>query len=230
MLSRRPASMQHLLGLLFLVLFTTCAAAQTGKGGTAMIEDDILQLSQLTGDDYLVARDAFLANAQPLPRYSLPLSANDPRFKTQYLILKGWQDNTALYRAMESELDAVNADFIGRTAAGFNQIYNRFARRTQSDWKAKALPFAWEVMLKFQNTQASWRITNAVFMLQAFPHEDSVDALAIAIHSKSRGSMNAFLRETLEKMPQDALEDRIAETGPFYDHVRPALKEALGNR
>ncbi|PTX55487.1 hypothetical protein C8N43_0126 [Litoreibacter ponti] len=194
-----------------------------------MTQKEIQELSGLMGAAYVERRNAFLRGADLLPNYDAALSDHDPRYRAQYLILRGWQKNAPLYNEIDAELADVPAEMMSKRAAGMHPLWNKFTRKTQQEWKYDVLPYAWEDILKFEDVKPDWQVTNSLFMIRAYPHEDSVDPLLIAMHLKeadNAATYAAWLRE----MPKDALEERLEETGRFYQFVRPQLLDALRGR
>lgn len=192
-----------------------------------MTQKMIQELSLLKGGQYLDLRNEFLNTAPPLPEYSKPLSEHDVRYRVQYMILHGWQNNAPLYNQINAELDDVNTDWLKKTNNGFFPVWNKFAKQTQENWKTDALPYAWETLIKLDDTMDEWRIVNSVFMIEGHPHETSIDPLLLAIHLEQDESDYANYFEALRKLPKPALQARLNETGEFYTFVRPILTKVL---
>ncbi len=51
------------------------------------------------------------------------------------------------------------AKFMSKGASGFNPLYNCFSRRSAETGKRRGLPYALEIVLKFQNTRPQWQIS-----------------------------------------------------------------------
>lgn len=194
-----------------------------------MTQEQIQYLSGLSGEPYIAQRNAFLENAAPLPEYNASLSDHDPRYRAQYLILQGWQNNAEFYNQIDAELAEVPAERLSKMAAGLQTVWNTHMRRSRDEWHYAALPYAWEDILKLQGTKPDWMITNSFFIIRGYPHEDSIDPLLIDMHLKDEraaATHAAWLRE----MPKAALQDRLEEDGNFYQFVRPQLIAALRGR
>ncbi|MFQ6550156.1 hypothetical protein AADZ90_019585 [Aestuariibius sp. 2305UL40-4] len=218
----------QLLCLFGFFILGTAACTQTEQGVAPMIEDEIRELSALKGSDYTTRRDAFLASAPQLPEYPYELADQDPRYRAQYLILRGWQQSPDVYREVQERIESTDAEFMGRSAAGFFPLWNGSRGLSASKWRYDGLAFAWEDILKFSETKPRWQISNSLFIIEGFPHEDSIDPLLIAMHLENDRSAYARRLTVLSKMPKPALEDRLEIDRNFYTHVRPILNEALG--
>lgn len=91
--------------LMVVLLLASAACAQTERNIDPMIEEKIHELAVLTGPEYIARRDEFLASAPALGDYPLGLTDRDPRFRTQYLILLGWQRHPEIFRAIKQRRD-----------------------------------------------------------------------------------------------------------------------------
>ena len=192
------------------------------------MEDEIRELSALKGPEYAARRDAFLASAPPLPEYPYGLADQDPRYRAQYLILRGWQQNADVHREIQERIEGTNAEFMGRSASGFFPLWNGSRGLSASKWRYDGLVFAWEDILKFDETKPAWQIDNSLFIIEGFPHADSVDPLLISMHLERDRSDYAHRLDLLKEMPKAALEERLQIDRNFYTYVRPILNEALG--
>lgn len=192
-----------------------------------MIEEQIQELSLLTGPDYAARRNAFLDQAPPLPDYPHDLMARGPEYRAQYLILQGWQRNAALLGEIGKRVDAVNARFMGRSAAGFSPLWNETRFLSAKTWRRDGLAYAWEDILKFADEKPEWKLQNSQEILRGFPDADSIEPLLIYIHMERNTALRNGGVTTLAAMPKAALQERLALDSDFYRVMRPVLQEAL---
>lgn len=213
--------------LMVVLLLASAACAQTERNIDPMIEEKIHELAVLTGPEYIARRDEFLASAPALGDYPLGLTDRDPRFRTQYLILLGWQRHPEIFRAIKQRRDSANVTFMNISAAGFDPFYNETYQLTKKTWHQDALPFAWEDILKLKDGMPFWQIVDSHTIISSYPDADLVDALLIALVPQQDRSSTAIWLQALAEMPADALKERLRLDTPFYVHARPHLQEAL---
>lgn len=219
-----PARLSAMLFASVMFLLTACLT--TAEEVNPMTQQQIQDLSALSGNTYIAARNDFLQSAALLPAFTAALSDADPRYRTQYLILQGWQKNSALYKQIDAELAEANVALMAISNAGFSPLFNETRNTSKTEWQYDGLAYAWEVILKFEDTEPAWKLSNALNIISGYPHADSVDPLLIAAHLKdTRAQVNYTHR--LRDMPATALRARIKEEGNFYTFVRPILEDAL---
>lgn len=134
-----------------------------------MIEEQIQELSLLTGPDYVARRNAVLAQAPALPEYPDAMTQRDPLYRVQYLILRGHQRNAGLYRKIDDIIGAVNPGFMGRSAAGFFPLWNKSRQLSAKEWRYDGLPYAWEDILNSTGKSPTGRSRTAWKSCVAFP-------------------------------------------------------------
>lgn len=220
-------SLARLACLIGAVLISAVACADTKRSVDPMIEEQIQELSLLTGPDYVARRNAVLAQAPALPEYPDAMTQRDPLYRVQYLILRGHQRNAGLYRKIDDIIGAVNPGFMGRSAAGFFPLWNKSRQLSAKEWRYDGLPYAWEDILKFNRAKPDWQIQNSMEIMRGFPHADSIDPLLIYIHGEKDGPSRNGAIATLALMPKGALQERLALDSDFYRAMRPVLQEAL---
>lgn len=208
----------------------TIAYSDTPQFVDPVTQGKIQALSMLRGDEYTAARNDFLANAPTLPDYPDGAPEQDPRYRVQYMILQGWQQNARLYGEFEEILSEVNVDFMSISAAGFYPLYNQFRNRSEREWRRAGLPYAWEALLKFESTRPNWQIVSNMMMIRGYPHGDSIDPLLLSLQSSMQKESAPFARVLLREMPLDALNARLNSTAPFYVKMRAELQEAILGR
>lgn len=220
-------SLARLACLIGAVLISAVACADIKRSVDPMIEEQIQELSLLTGPDYVARRNAVLAQAPVLPEYPYALTQQAPLYRAQYLILRGHQRNADLYRKIDDIIGAVNAGFMGRSAAGFFPLWNKSRHLSATEWRYDGLPYAWEDILKLNREKPGWQIQNSMEIINGFPHADSIDPLLIYIHGEKDGPGRNGAISTLALMPKAALQERLALDTDFYRVMRPVLQEAL---
>ena len=222
-------SRRKFLSLCGAAIATTPAFAQSG--GQTMTNERIAQLAALTGDTYKAARESFLAEEGPLPPYPYALDEADPRFRVQYLILHAWQSDTRPYREMEELFAGADVSFMNTSAIGFDHFFAKFRNTSRTEWQRAGLPFAWELLLKSYQTRPEWQLDCAYFLIEGFPHADSIDPLLIM---RQISDLQKFWKDSalflLREMPVEDLRARLALKQPYYMAVRSDLEEALRGR
>ena len=132
-----PTGMQrrYLARSLCAILLAGLAALLSPSVAEARMNvDRIAALAALQGNVYETERRAFLAEEHALPAYPYALADADPRFRVQYLILRGWQQHGDLYAKIEQELAEVDADTMRKTASGLTPIYITFRADSAEEW------------------------------------------------------------------------------------------------
>lgn len=204
----------------------SCAGAQNKKGIDPMVEEQVRELSALSGSEYVTRRNEFLTTAPALPDYPFGLADQDPRFRVQYLILQGWQKNAGIQKEMQSRIESVNVDFMSRTAAGLSPFYGETRMLSAQKWRYDGLAFAWEDILKFKAAKPDWQIHSSLEVIRGFPHSDSIDPLLIAMHLEPNWSETIYIN-ILTDMPTSGLKERLEIDRQFYKFTRPMIEDAL---
>lgn len=209
----------------------TIAYSDTPQFVDPVTQDKIQALSMLRGDEYATARDEFLANAPTLPDYPNGAPEQDPRYRVQYMILQGWQQNARLYQEFEKIIAEADVSFMSISASGFHPLFDEFTTRSEREWKRAGLPYAWETLLKFEGNLQRWElVTRSIMIMRGYPHADSIDPLLLSLWHNGERSTDVFARSLLRESPLDALNARLGSTEPFYVKMRAELQEAIRGR
>lgn len=141
--------MKSLLALLGFFVLSLFAHAQNERTIDAMTDKHIQEIAKLTGQEYLLRRNEFLALAPLLPEYPFDTNERDPYYRVQYQILLGWQRHADLYQKMTERLENTDVEFMSNSAAGFHPLYNETRELSATEWRYDGLAYAWEDITKF---------------------------------------------------------------------------------
>jgi hypothetical protein len=221
------------------------AGTQPGVSGATVVDDrpgagakekrmadsnDIEVLKQLAGAPYERARDALLQSRDlPSRLAATPPFPGDWRDTITRLILGGWSKHAPLYRRVLAELDAVNVEHESRKITGISGVWEAFAAKAETEYKADILPLCWEVLLKHAGDWPDWKLIAFLRATAAVPAPDSVDPVIAFLESTDDAQLQDVAGQTLLKLPKDAVEPRVQRAQAKHGHIVGVLRD-VGER
>jgi hypothetical protein len=197
-----------------------------GVKETAMADwDDFELLKQVTGEFYDTRRDALLRSTPDLKaRLAGPEAQGDWYNTIMRRILAGWGEHSLLYRRVLADLDAVDVARESRKVAGISAIWDEFALKAATQYKADILPLCWEVLLKHAGDWPTWKLVAFLHATAAVPAPESIDPVFWFLEHVSNPQLQDVAGQTIRKLPKDELRSRLDQAEANHAHILEVLR------
>ena len=214
----------HVILCLLLVLATECRAQSAPPGGLEPWEA-FQAVKEATGARYVRLRDELLREPNLAERLKARRASKDWRTALTARVLQGWLDHAQVYRKFLADMDSVDIENERRSVAGVARVWDGFARLARTKLKLRALPLAWEIVLKRSDDWAAWKVITALKILWVVPHKLSVDPVLWVIDSNQ--NLRDVAARTLAHLPREAVRKQVVAAKARHEAIAGALGDAL---
>ncbi|MBM4330030.1 MAG: hypothetical protein FJ117_02200 [Deltaproteobacteria bacterium] len=182
-------------------------------------------LKYITGRPYAMERNRLLQPPIGLENRLIPYAADqDWQTKITAHILLGYLRHQS---AIATVLRNLNEEKVGRaqaSAAGMSPVYEKY-RALAKDLGPAVLPFAWEMLLKFDGEAEDWKLIAMTHIIGAVPHPLSAEALIRFIESTRKKGPRSAAVATLIRIADTGVIARVTRARAHHEAVADVLRE-----
>ncbi len=153
--------------------------------------------------------------------------SDDWRTAVTAMILIGWIEHGPMYNELLANLDAEDIESAGRSAAGLNLIWDKYRHLAETKFKKDILPLCWEVILKHSTSWPNWKVVTFFRMMEAVPHEDSLEPLIWFIENTDNDALSYSAVKSLARLKKEIVAPRLKQSESINVRIRTRLEDAL---
>ncbi len=134
---------------------------------------------------------------------------NDWESIIQEQILLGWENQKDSYLQLLTGIDTINVAQEEKKCGGMAAVYGIYYSTARRNYSEAILPLCWEAVLKFDGYWPGWKIMIFLYMLRAYPTEDSIAPVFHLLTTTHDREVRHESSEVLAKLPKDAVKARL---------------------
>ena len=182
-------------------------------------------LKYIGGQPYAGQRNRLLQSPAGLENRLLPY-ASDKDWRTAITahILLGYLRHQGPIASLMKTLKEQNLDRARESAAGMGPVYEKYRLMARNHGQA-ILPYAWEMLLKFDSESEGWKLIAMTHMIGAVPHPLSAETLIRFIENTEKEGPRNAAAAALVRLADAGVLARVAKTRARHEAVADLLAQ-----